>query len=490
MLRDLSPEWLEEAQRDDRCQHVGPTDGVTAAPTSSCNTIVTDGRTATCVSRRRRRRRRAHPRRRGTRPDVTFTQDHTHCRRHQRGRAVGAERVHDGPASECAATFARLVEQSGAFSDIEDALAGLRSKTLGVLTACPSCRSCKPTPNGSTTRYAGSKLERFTAAHLHRAQDGGATRRRTRTAHDLVSVGRRGKHLLLDFGELTFVVHLMQGGRLKEEETGKQPAKPKTGVARWRFADGRSLLLTEAGTERRPACGRSRATPRPSRRSSGSDPKPTTSTPSSCRAPAREPDATARVPCATNTSSPASAAGSRTRSVTGRKLSPFASTGKLTTDDAATLVDAIRACIDESLAYERGRDDMSSSADRPGSVHHREGETCPVCGDEIRAVEYRRYTSRLLPDLPDQRQDPRRQHHLEVPQVAECWCSRGAVAPLPTRSSRVGEAQMRPSSLTASRSSPSSPTLASMRALAEFVDVEALDDLVLAVVARDTGTTR
>ena len=41
----------------------------------------------------------------------------------------------------------------------------------------------------------------------------------------------------------------MQGGRLKPDE--KQSAKPRGGLARWRFADGRALLLTEAGTERK-----------------------------------------------------------------------------------------------------------------------------------------------------------------------------------------------------------------------------------------------
>jgi formamidopyrimidine-DNA glycosylase len=62
--------------------------------------------------------------------------------------------------------------------------------------------------------------------------------------------GPAGKHLLLRFGELTFVVHLMQGGRLKPD-TGKAK-RPKTGVARWVFAGSHpSLILTEAGTERR-----------------------------------------------------------------------------------------------------------------------------------------------------------------------------------------------------------------------------------------------
>ena len=62
-------------------------------------------------------------------------------------------------------------------------------------------------------------------------------------------VGRRGKYLLLEFPPASFVVHLMQGGRLRPDE--KQAAKPRGGQARWTFADGRALLLTEAGTERK-----------------------------------------------------------------------------------------------------------------------------------------------------------------------------------------------------------------------------------------------
>ena len=47
---------------------------------------------------------------------------------------------------------------------------------------------------------------------------------------------------------------------------------------------------------------------------------------------------------------------------------------------------------EDGLAYERGRDDMSSSKERPGAVHHRTGETCPVCGDTVREVAYVKYT--------------------------------------------------------------------------------------------------
>jgi formamidopyrimidine-DNA glycosylase len=34
---------------------------------------------------------------------------------------------------------------------------------------------------------------------------------------------------------------------------------------------------------------------------------------------------------------------------------------------------------------------MSTSKERPGSVHGRAGEDCPVCGDVVRSVEYTRY---------------------------------------------------------------------------------------------------
>ncbi len=74
------------------------------------------------------------------------------------------------------------------------------------------------------------------------------------------------------------------------------------------------------------------------------------------------------------------------------RLSPFANTAKLDHDDVAQLAEAIGACINEGLAFERGLTEMSSSAQRPSNVHHRVGEPCPACGDTVRAVEYSRYT--------------------------------------------------------------------------------------------------
>ena len=40
---------------------------------------------------------------------------------------------------------------------------------------------------------------------------------------------------------------------------------------------------------------------------------------------------------------------------------------------------------------------MSSSKDRPGRVHGRVGEACPVCGDTIRSVSYSGYTVAYCP---------------------------------------------------------------------------------------------
>jgi formamidopyrimidine-DNA glycosylase len=79
------------------------------------------------------------------------------------------------------------------------------------------------------------------------------------------------------------------------------------------------------------------------------------------------------------------------------KISPFAMTSKLGAEGAAKVVIAIHDAVDEGLAYERTRSDMSSSADRPGRVHNRVGEPCPVCGDTIRSVRYSGYTVAYCP---------------------------------------------------------------------------------------------
>ncbi len=213
--------------------------------------------------------------------------------------------------------------------------------------------------------------------------------------HPLIDVGRRGKHLLLRFEPVTFVVHLMQGGRLKDDP--KQAAKPRFGQARWIFADGRALLLTEAGTERK--AGVWVIDGEPDHQPPLDDLGPEADTLGRDDLAALLAAHPMRLHGWLRDQQILAGLGRRlANEICHRaKLSPFASTAKLDADAIDRLHASMGACIAESLAYERTRSDMSSSADRPGAVHHREKEACPVCGDTIRAVEYRSYTVNYCP---------------------------------------------------------------------------------------------
>jgi len=245
-----------------------------------------------------------------------------------------------------------------------------------------------------TDQFGGAVLERFRPITFT-ALKTFSPAPETLQGLPLLEVGRRGKHLLLRFEPATFVVHLMQGGRLKPDE--KQAAKPRGGQARWRFEDGRALLLTEAGTERKAGVWVVPSDPDDQPPLDELGPEADT----------LDRDTLAKLLAEHRMRLHGWLRDQRIVAGMGRRLanevchrakvSPFASTGKL--DDAAVdrLHAAIGECIAESLAYERTRSDMSSSKDRPGAVHHREGETCPVCGDTVRAVEYSRYTVNYCP---------------------------------------------------------------------------------------------
>lgn len=211
----------------------------------------------------------------------------------------------------------------------------------------------------------------------------------------LAGVGRRGKFLLLEFPSVQFVVHLMQGGRLKPDE--KLSAKPRGGLARWLFDEGPALLLTEAGTEKKAGIW---VIPSEADIAPGTHLEPFVGLgPDADRVNLTELRAllganSGRLHGFLRNQHQLAGLGRRlANEICHRaKISPFANTSKLGADESKHLLEAIRSCLDESLAYERSRDDMSSSKQRPGAVHHREGEMCPVCGDAVRAVEYNAYT--------------------------------------------------------------------------------------------------
>ena len=211
----------------------------------------------------------------------------------------------------------------------------------------------------------------------------------------LQTVGRRGKYLLLRFEPVTFVVHLMQGGRLLVDD--KQSLKPRNGQARFVFTEGPALLLTEAGTERRAGvwCIANDAIDGPPLDRLGPEALDIT------------PAALAAAFATTNMRIHGYLRDQHQIAGLGRmlaneichraKISPFAMTGKLGAAGAELIVTAIHEAVDEGLTYERTRPDMSSSKDRPGRVHGRVGEACPACGDTIRSVSYSGYTVAYCP---------------------------------------------------------------------------------------------
>jgi formamidopyrimidine-DNA glycosylase len=214
--------------------------------------------------------------------------------------------------------------------------------------------------------------------------------------HRLTAVTSRGKLLVLtvaeaDDGPVHFVVHLMQGGRLRPDD--KQSPKPRGGLARWRFDDGRALLLTEAGTDHKAGVwvrDGDRLAQEPLL-ALGPD-ADTVGQDELAAVVAAAPSM--RLHGFLRDQHHLAGLGRRLANETCfvARLSPFALTSKLTAAETARLHDAIGVVVAEGLAFERGRDDMSSSKERPGHVHHRTGEPCDVCGDVVRAVEYSSYT--------------------------------------------------------------------------------------------------
>ena len=245
-----------------------------------------------------------------------------------------------------------------------------------------------------TAQFAGSELTKF-HPFTFTALKTAIPRPDIAYGLPLESVGRRGKYLLLRFEPVTFVIHLMQGGRLLVDE--KMSLKPRNGQARFVFADGPALLLTEAGTERRAGvwCIAAAAITGPPLDRLGPEALDVT------------PQSLAAAFATTNMRIHGYLRDQHQIAGLGRmlanevchraKVSPFAMTGKMGAEGAAAIVTAIHDAVDDGLAYERTRNDMSSSADRPGRVHGRVGDPCPVCSDTIRSVSYSGYTVAYCP---------------------------------------------------------------------------------------------
>lgn len=209
--------------------------------------------------------------------------------------------------------------------------------------------------------------------------------------HALTLVSRLGKYLLVQFGNISFVVHLMQGGRLIADP---KPSTSKRGVrARWRFADGTEMVLTEPGTERRAGvwCAYTDRLDRTA---------PLTSLGPDALHITVHDLATSfvvhpmRLHNFLRDQRMVAGLGRRLANEIchAARLSPFANTAQLSADAVSRVHDAIVGCCASSLEQERDNDEMLNSKSRLSMVHARTGEPCPSCGAVIRSVEYADYT--------------------------------------------------------------------------------------------------
>ncbi len=208
-------------------------------------------------------------------------------------------------------------------------------------------------------------------------------------------VRRRGKYLLLDFGDTTHVTHLMHGGRLRSDT--KKTRRPRGGIARWSFDDGRALLLSEAGTERRAGVWVVAGDPTDHDPLVDLGPEADLITDDELA----EALATKRGRLHGFLRRQGNIAGVGRRLANevcfAARLSPFASTSSLDADEIARLRTALYDVIAESLTWERTQNEMVKVADKPSRIHGRAGEPVEEFDDVVRTVEYRSYTVYYCP---------------------------------------------------------------------------------------------
>ena len=202
----------------------------------------------------------------------------------------------------------------------------------------------------------------------------------------LGSVGRRGKFLVLEFGGSRILVHLSQGGRVDVESPPKSN-RPKVGVVRFQFEDGRpSVLVKEFGTERKAGWWVLVEGDDGPLASLGPEPFSEEFAHLILTG-----DDARRVHTLLRQQSFVAGIGRgyTDDSLHRARLSPYASLASLTAEERQRLVDSVRAVLTEGLEVERRRTGgLPTKVGDHWVVHGRHGQPCPRCGTELRRVSY------------------------------------------------------------------------------------------------------
>jgi formamidopyrimidine-DNA glycosylase len=218
----------------------------------------------------------------------------------------------------------------------------------------------------------------------------------------ITAVRRRGKHLTIEAGDLTLLVHLMSAGRLQLYDKRAGP-RDRTSRLLVRVSDpahpGRELRLREFGTKQAAWVKLLRA------EDVDADDAISTLGPEAWPQPPKD----LRELLASPRPLHGLLRDQRTIAGIGRswvdeilwtaRLSPFKRGNDLTDDEAAVLRDAIVDVLDSAIEhYERVVTlPIPDKLPLPLQVHRKAGEPCPRCGAKIEAVHYEDYVMCYCP---------------------------------------------------------------------------------------------
>ncbi len=200
----------------------------------------------------------------------------------------------------------------------------------------------------------------------------------------LGSVGRRGKYLIFELGDLRVLLHLSQGGRVEFEDPPKA-TKPRGAVARFVF-DGPSLLVKEFGTERKAAWWVLRAGDDGPLDELGPEPFD-----EAFAATVRDASDGRQLHNWLRDQKVVAGIGRGFADdvLHEARLSPLKKTSSLSPEERAALLDAARAVLTDATERERSRSGglPAKMGDR-FTIHNHYNEPCPRCGTTLQHVVY------------------------------------------------------------------------------------------------------
>jgi len=210
---------------------------------------------------------------------------------------------------------------------------------------------------------------------------------------------RRGKLVCVEAGELTLVMHLMQGGRLGMTAAAKRPGRAAALAVE--LDGGEELRLREASTEHRASAhllSTAKVATHPPLAALG--PEPLGLAPASWRTRLASPPA--RLHTALRDGRRIAGIGRAYASdiMWAARLGPFARTDRLTDEECERLARAADAVLGQALdrARERITTNLPDREERVTAVHKHFGDPCLRCGRRLERVSYEGYELVYCPD--------------------------------------------------------------------------------------------